>query len=132
MLSLLLAAGLAVHHPTTVEGRVSLLEARQMLEAQQIWALRAELPPDAVRALNDLQLHVQHDQEQDDRVRELSQTVVLLQQRLASLELLLQDKTLTESTRIPVAPMQVSPLVVPGKRKPAPKKKKRARVAEAP
>ena len=133
MLLLLFAAGV-VHQPTTVEGRMSLLEARQMLEAQQIWALRAELPPDAIRALNDLQLHVQHDQEQDDKVRELTQTVQLLQQRLAAVELLLQDKSLAESTRIPVAPMQVTPLEVPGRRKAAPRKKpgKRSRVAEAP
>jgi hypothetical protein len=141
MLPLLLAAGVIAHLPTTLEGRMSLLEARQMLEAQQIWALRAELPPDAVRALSDLQLHVQHDQEQEDKVHELTQTVQLLEQRLAALELLLQDKSLTESVRIPVAPMQVKPLVVPAapaKAKPAAKKKKkaapkrRARVAEAP
>ena len=132
MFLLLLAAGV-VHHPTTVEGRMSLLEARQMLEAQQIWALRAELPPEAVRALNDVQLHLQHDQEQEDKVRDLTQTVQVLQQRVAAVELLLQDKSLTESTRIPVAPMQVRPLEVPGKRKPAAKKKSRKpRVAEAP
>jgi hypothetical protein len=140
MLSLLLAAGV-IAHPTTLDGRMSLLEARQMLEAQQIWALRAELPPDAVRALSDLQLHVQHDQEQDDKVRELTQTVQVLERRLASLELLLVDKSLTESVRIPVAPMQVKPLEVPatGKAKPVSKKKKksavarkRPRVAEAP
>src|SRR5205807_4215115 len=103
--SLLLAAGLS-RMPTTVEGRISLLEARQMLEAQQIWALRAELPPEAVRALADVQLHLQHDQEQEDKVRDLTQTMQVLQQRVAAVELLLQDKSLTESTRIPVAPMQ--------------------------
>src|SRR5436853_7774663 len=93
MLFLLLAAGV-IHGPTTVEGRMSLLEARQMLEAQQIWALRAELPPEAVRALNDVQFHLQHDQEQEDKVRELTQTLQSLEQRLAALELLLQDKSL--------------------------------------
>jgi hypothetical protein len=137
MLPLLLAAGVALHHPTSIEGRMSLIEARQMLEAQQIWELRAELPPDAVRALNDVQLHLQHDQEEEDKVRDLKKTVQLLEERLATLELLLQDKSV-ETARLLVAPMQVKPLEVPARRKPAPKKKpaapkkKRPRVAEAP
>jgi hypothetical protein len=119
---LLLAAGIAAaHHPPSVEGRVALLEARQMLDSQQIWTLRAELPPEALKALNDVQLHLQHDQEQEDRVRELSDTVQQLQQRLAALELALADKGAVESTRIPVAPMQMKPLEVvapPAARKP--------------
>jgi len=124
MLSLLLAAGLiAPHHPPTVEGRVSLLEARQMLDSQQIWTLRSQLPPEALKAIGDLQLHVQHDQEQEDKVRELSETVQRLQQRLAALELALADRMPVESsTRIPVAPMQLKALEVP-----APKKAKAVR-----
>jgi hypothetical protein len=118
MLSLLLAAGLiAPHHPPTVEGRVSLLEARQMLDSQQIWTLRSQLPPEALKAIGDLQLHVQHDQEQEDKVRELSETVQRLQQRLAALELALADRAPVESTRIPVAPMQLRPLEVPAPKK---------------
>ncbi|HUJ26514.1 MAG TPA: hypothetical protein VLW85_10870 [Myxococcales bacterium] len=122
MLQILLAAGALIHHPPTVEGRVSLLEARQMLDSQQIWTLRSQLPPEALKAIGDLQLHVQHDQEQEDKVRELSETVQQLQQRLAALELALADRAPADSTRIPVAPMQLKPLEVP-----APTKSTRAR-----
>lgn len=117
MLLLLLASSLvAAHHPPSVEGRVALLEARQMLDSQQIWTLRSELPPEALKAITDVQLHVQHDQEQEDKVRELTDTVQLLQARLAALELVLADRGATaEATRIPVAPMQVKPLVVPAR-----------------
>jgi hypothetical protein len=143
MLALLLVAGIAAHHPPTMEGRVALLEARQMLDAQQIWNLRSELPPEALKALSDVQLHVLHDQEQDDKVRELTATVQDLQQRLAALELVLTDradKSGAESTRIPVAPMQLRPLEVPARsaavaRKPAKQqkpKKARARLADSP
>src|SRR4051812_26355384 len=62
LLALLLATGPALQHhapPATMEGRVNLLEARQMLEAQQLWSIRAELPPEALKALGDLELHVQ-------------------------------------------------------------------------
>ena len=111
---LLAAAALAQHRPPSVEGRVALLEARQMLDSQQIWTLRSELPPEALKAMSDVQLHVQHDQEQEDRVRELTETVQQLQARLAALELALADKTAPpDSTRIPVAPMQLKPLEVP-------------------
>ena len=114
MLFLLAAGIIAAHHPPSVEGRVALLEARQMLDSQQIWTLRSELPPEALKAISDVQLHVQHDQEQEDRVRELTETVQALQQRLAALELALADRPPVESsTRIPVAPMQVRPLDIP-------------------
>jgi len=89
-----------------------------MLDAQQIWILRAALPPEALKAIGDLQLHVQHDQEQEDKVRELSETVHDLQQRLAALELVLADRTdkfEAESARIPIAPMQLEPLEVPAR-----------------
>jgi len=132
MLPLLLAAGFAVvHHPPSIEGRMSLLEARQMLDSQQIWTLRSELPSEALKAINDLQLHVQHDQEQEDKVRELNETVQQLQQRLAALELVLADRTdkaAIESTRIPVAPMQLKPLEVPA-RQPAARKLKKTKSA---
>jgi hypothetical protein len=114
MLAILLAAGVGlVHHPTTVEGRISLLEARQMLESQQVWQLRAELPSEALKTISDVQLHVQHDQEQEDKVRDLTQTVQLLEHRLAALEIVLQEKSAPESMRIPVAPMQLQALEVP-------------------
>ena len=143
VLALLLIAGISAAHrpPSSMEGRVSLLEARQMLESQQVWALRAELPPEAIKVISDLQLHVQHDQEQEDRVRDLGQTVQLLQQRLAALELVLADRGTAEGARIPVAPMQVQPLAIPAKKKPArktapaasaKKRKARPRVAEVP
>lgn len=145
MLFTLLAASAALGRAPSLESRLSLLEARQMLEAQQVWSLRADLPPEAVKVLDDVALHVQHDQEQDEKVQELTQTVRQLEQRLAALELLLQDRV-AEGTRIPVAPLQVAPLEVPARRaaagksrKPAEKKRvtarqasARARVAEAP
>ena len=116
MLVALLLAASAQRLPTSMEGRMALLEARQMLEAQQVWALKAELPPEVIKALSDVELHVQHDIEQEDRVRDLIHTVSQMQQRLANLELLLQDKTAVESARIPVAaPMQVQALEVPAK-----------------
>ena len=111
MLFALLAAGLASHHPSTVEGRVSLLEAKEMMESRELWSLRSDLPPEALRLLNDVNLHVQHDQEQDDKVRELSATVQTLEQRLLALETMLQDRPMVEG-RIPVAPMTVAPIVV--------------------
>ena len=104
MLALLLAAGMAVQvlpatlrrqppKARTLDQRLSLMEARQMLEGQQLWSLQADLPPpDVLKALGDVELHVEHDQEQDDRVRELTDTVQQLQQRLAALELVLQDR----------------------------------------
>lgn len=115
MLFALLAAATALGRAPSLESRLSLLEARQMLEAQQVWSLRAELPPDTVKVLDDVALHVQHDQEQDDKVQELTRAVQQLQQRLAALETLLQDRV-AEGTRIPVAPLQVAPLEVPAKR----------------
>ena len=136
---------MSLHHapPATVDGRVSLLEAKQMLDSQQIWALRSELPSDVLRMLDDVQLHVQHDQEQDDKVRELTSTVQQLEQRLAAIETLLRDSTLGEGGGIPVAPMQVAPLELPTKKqarkkplKPQSSRRTRAaksaRVAEVP
>jgi hypothetical protein len=143
MLFALLAAGLVAQKtPSTVEGRVYLLEARQLLDSQQLWNLRSQLPPEALRVLGDLQLHLQHDQEQDDKVRELTATVDTLQQRLAALELMLPPKAPVEG-RIPVAPMQVAPIEVGPRRRTAHKKqptsssnklipRKNARVAEVP
>ena len=140
MLVALLLAAAAQRLPTSIEGRIALLEARQMLEAQQVWALKAELPPEVIKALSDVELHVQHDIEQEDRIRDLIQTVSQLQQRLANLELLLQQTAAVESTRIPVAArMQVQALEVPAKpalrkqpkRAPSDKKARKQPVARA-
>lgn len=141
MILALLAFSLAAqHHPATIDGRVALLEAKQMLESQQIWTLRSELPPEALRTLNDVQLHVQHDQEQEDKVRELTGAVAVLEQRLATLELAMQDKAAIEG-RIAVAPMQVAPMEMAARprlsqrKKSAAKKpaaRKAARLAEVP
>jgi hypothetical protein len=124
MLALLLAAGLAAANrpPASVEGRMALLEARQVLEAQQVWQLRSELPPEVLKAVADVELHVQHDLEQEDKVRELTRQVQDLQGRLAAVELLLQDKSAIENTsRIPVR--KVQPLEMPVK--PAARKKQK-------
>jgi hypothetical protein len=143
MIFALLAASLVAQHrplPATIDGRIALLEARQMLESQQVWTLRSELPPEALRTINDVQLHVQHDQEQEDKVRDLTSAVSMLEQRLATLELALQEKAAVEG-RIPVAPMQVAPIEMAarprqGQRKKTAAKKppsrKAARVAEVP
>jgi len=132
MLAILLAAGLAAANrpPTSVEGRMLLLEARQMLESQQVWQLRSELPPEVLKAIADVELHVQHDLDQEEKVRDLTRQVAQLQDRLAAIETLLQEKPAAESstTRIPV--MQVQPLEVgrqaPAARK-APKRKSTSR-----
>ena len=126
MLAILLAAGLAAANrpPTSVEGRMALLEARQMLESQQVWQLRSELPPEVLKAIADVELHVQHDLEQEEKVRDLTRTVGSLQERLAALELMLQERPAAETstTRIPV--MQVQPLEV-GRAAPAARKAKK-------
>ncbi len=132
MLAILLAAGLAAANrpPTSVEGRMALIEARQMLESQQVWQLRSELPPEVLKAIADVELHVQHDLDQEEKVRDLTRQVAQLQDRLAAIETLLQEKPAAESstTRIPV--MQVQPLEVgrqaPAARK-APKRKSTSR-----
>jgi hypothetical protein len=113
LLALFFAAGIV--RPVTVDGRLALLEARQMLEAQQVWSLRADLPSDAVKVLADVQLHVQHDQEQEDKVRDLTLLVAQMQARMTALELVLADRSLPEaSSRMT---MQLQPLVVPAARK---------------
>src|SRR3954468_14744133 len=98
MLGILLAAGLAAANrpPSSVEGRMALLEARQMLEAQQVWQLRSELPPEVLKAIADVELHVQHDLEQEEKVRDLTRTVGELQERLAAVELLFREKPAVE------------------------------------
>jgi hypothetical protein len=112
LLALLLAAGAV--RPATVDGRISLLEARQMLESQQVWALRKDLPPETIAVLADVQLHVQHDQEQEDKVRDLTLLVAQMQARLTALEIVLADRSLPESQGRMT--MQVAPLVVPAAR----------------
>src|SRR5437867_1319690 len=131
MLAILLAAGLAAANrpPTSVEGRMALIEARQMLESQQVWQLRSELPPEVLKAIADVELHVQHDLDQEEKVRELTRTVEQLQERLAAVELLLQERPAVESssTRIPV--MQVQPLEV-GRQAPAARKPPKRNAAD--
>jgi hypothetical protein len=117
ILTLLLAAGMSVVPqqqrarlartlPRTVDQRVALLEAKEILQSQQIWALQSRMPPEALKALEDVQLHLARDQEQDDRVRVLTAEVQMLSQRLATLELMVRGGALPESTVIPVAPTQ--------------------------
>ena len=148
MLALLLAAGAALAHPVarpaqparSIDQRVALLEARQLLESQALWGLQAAMPGDALKALSDLDLHLARDQEQEERVKLLQGQVQLLESRLASIELLLQDRTLGEGgpTRVAPAaaaiaaavpapvPVVSAPLVLHGK-KPAKKVQARAK-----
>src|SRR5438105_11775060 len=77
---MLLAAGMSAapaprthrYYSRTLDQRVALLEAKELLQSHQLWGLQARLPPDALRALEDVQLHLMKDQEQDDRVRALT------------------------------------------------------------
>ncbi len=109
---LLLAAGMSVAsprahrmYPRSVDQRVALLEAKELLQSQQLWMLQAHLPPETMRALEDVQLHLRQDAEQDDRVRALSTEVQSLQARLASLELIVRG-SMPEGNTILVAPTQ--------------------------
>ena len=117
---LLLAAGMSVAPqqqrartarflPRGLDQRVALLEAKELLQSQQLWSMQARLPPEALKALEDVQLHLARDQEQEDRVRALNAEVQMLSQRLATLELLLRGGALPESTVIPVAPQPPKP-----------------------
>ncbi len=93
--ALLLAAGAAATPARTVDQRVSLLEARQMLQSQTLWTLQAAMPPDAAKAMNDLDLHLAEDRERDEKLRQLEGTVATLEQRLAAVEVLLGDRSLS-------------------------------------
>ena len=108
--------------PRTVDQRVALLEAKEILQGQQLWSVQARLQPEALRALEDVQLHLARDAEQEDRVRILTAEVQSLSQRLASLELILRGGQQPESTVIPVAPAAEAK---------AAKKKKRTKIRRA-
>jgi hypothetical protein len=109
---LLLAAGMSVasprahrQYPRSVDQRVALLEAKELLNSQQIWMLQAHLPPETIRALEDVQLHLRQDAEQEEHVRALTAEVQALQARLASLEMIVRG-SMPEGNVIPVAPTQ--------------------------
>jgi hypothetical protein len=126
---LLLAAGMSVatpRHarplPRALDQRVALLEAKEILQSQQIWGVQARLTPEALKALDDVQIHLLRDAEQDDRVRALTAELTSLSQRLATLELLLSGR-IPEGNMIPVAPQTPAPQ----KAKPVAKKRKHPR-----
>ena len=116
---LLLAAGLSVapaqrprvkrQLPHTLDQRVALLEAKEILQSQQLWSVQSRWSPEALKSLDDVSLHLARDQEQDERVRVLTAEVQAMSQRLASLELLLRGGVPSESTMIPVAPEPKAP-----------------------
>ena len=87
----------------TVDQRVSLLEARQMLESQALWGLQATLHPDALKAVADLDLHVAQDRERDEQLRGMADKVATLEQRLRAIEAALGDRAVLEGA------MQVQP-----------------------
>lgn len=138
MLALLLAASAALAHPAprpaqpnrSVDQRLALVEARQMLESQALWGIQAALPLDVLKTVSNLDLHLARDQDQEERVRALQAQVELLEQRLASIELGVRDRTLGEQAPVrvlqpttraatPPAPVPVvsQPLVLHGKTK---------------
>ncbi len=97
--ALLLAAGFAAssHAPArSIDQRVSLLEARQMLESQSIWTLQSALHPDALKAVADVELHVAQDRERDEALRSMTDRVQTLERRLQAIELALGDRALVE------------------------------------
>ena len=97
--ALLLAAGFAAssHAPArSIDQRVSLLEARQMLESQSLWTLQSALHPDALKAVADVELHVAQDRERDEALRVMTDRVQTLDRRLQAIELVLGDRTLLE------------------------------------
>ena len=75
--ALLLAAGAAFRarpksRATSIDQRVSLMEARQMLQSQTLWTLQAAVPPpDVAKAMGDLDLHLQQDRERDEKMEKL-------------------------------------------------------------
>ena len=97
--ALLLAAGFAAssHAPArSIDQRVSLLEARQMLESQSIWSLQSALHPDALKAVADVEMHVAQDRERDEALRAMTDRVVTLERRLQAIELALGDRAVLE------------------------------------
>ena len=110
--ALILAAGTAALSPggeaarptRTTDQRLSLMEARQMLQSQTLWQLQAAVPPEAARALNDLDLHLQEDRERDEKMQQLQSQVSLLEQRLQAIELMLGDRPLAETGAMRAAP----------------------------
>jgi len=134
--ALLLAAGLSSLTPargarpqpfSAIDRRITLLEAKEILQSKQIWTLYARLQPEALKALEDVHGHLVRDQEQEERVRVLTAEVQSLSQRVASLELLLRG-SIPEGNLIPVAPTVQEP-APPPKPKPSAKNKKRKRRA---
>ena len=102
--ALVLAASALAARAPTVDQRVALLEARQMLQSQTLWALQAAVPPDAARALHDLDAHLQQDRERDEKVAQLEGQVALLEKRLQAVELLLGDRPLADGAKALLAP----------------------------
>ena len=99
--ALLVAAGFAAsshgHSPArSIDQRVSLLEARQILESQSLWSLQSALHPDALKAVADLELHVAQDRERDEALRAMTDKVGALEKRLQALELAIGDRALLE------------------------------------
>jgi hypothetical protein len=97
--ALLLAAGFAAssHAPArSIDQRVSLLEARQMLESQSLWSLQSALHPDALKAVADVEMHVAQDRERDEALRAMTDRVQTLERRLQAIELALGDRAVVE------------------------------------
>jgi len=102
--ALILAAGAAAIPARNLDQRVSLVEARQMLQSQTLWTLQAAVPPEAAKALGDLDLHLQQDRERDEKMERLESTVTVLEQRLQAIELMLGDRSIAEGAPVRVAP----------------------------
>jgi len=102
--ALVLAASALAARAPTVDQRVALLEARQMLQSQTLWALQAAMPPEAAKALDDLDLHLQRDRERDEKIAQLESQVALLEKRLQAVELLLGDRPLADDSKALLAP----------------------------
>ncbi len=108
--ALILAAAAASAPARSIDQRVSLVEARQMLQSQALWGLQSAMPGDALKALTDLDLHLQQDRDRDEKMQRLEGTVAALEQRLEALELMLGDRSLAEGARVRVVQPPAAPL----------------------
>jgi hypothetical protein len=121
--ALLVAAGFSAASAAparSLDQRVSLLEARQLLESQSLWSLQAALHPEALKAVADVELHVAQDRERDEALRAMTERVFLLERRLQALELAVGDRMILEG-QLRMAPQRGEigePLILPRSRAP--------------
>jgi hypothetical protein len=68
------------------------------------------MPGDALKALSDLDLHLQQDRDRDEKMQHLEGTVAALEQRLQALELMLGDRSLAEGAPVRIVQPPAAPV----------------------